>query len=128
MTSRHLLAPTTLLAFVPGASADDLAELVNRVPGDMNTVAVINVREINKTPRAEKEKWKENHETEYLAGAIAVPAWVPVAVIAADLHPGSVANARSLALFPADGSVSSESIARRENGVVQSIGDTNIVL
>jgi hypothetical protein len=128
MTSRHLLSTAIVLAILPAACADELADLLNRVPGDMNTVAIINVREINKTPRAEKEKWKENHETEYLAGAIAVPAWVPVVVIAADLQPGSVANARSLALFPADGSVSSESIARRENGVVQSIGDTNIVL
>ena len=31
-------------------------------------------------------------------------------------------------LFPADGTVSSESIAKRENGVVQTIGDWNIVL
>ncbi|HKB04151.1 MAG TPA: hypothetical protein VKD90_18150 [Gemmataceae bacterium] len=128
MTAHRLLAAAAALAALPAARADDLADLFNRVPGDMNTVAVINVREINKTPRAVKENWRENHETEYLAGAMAVPAWVPAVVIAADLHPGAVANARSLALFPAAGSISSESIARRENGVVQSIGDTNIVL
>jgi hypothetical protein len=128
MTAHRLLSAATILAALPAAQADDLADLLNRVPADMNTVAVINVREINKTPRAVKENWKANHETEYLAGAIAVPAWVPVVVIAADLHPRAVANARSLALFPADGSVSAESMARRENGVVQSAGDTNIVL
>jgi hypothetical protein len=128
MTTRARLPLIAVLAVVPSARADDLADLLNRVPADMNTVAVINVREINKTPRAVKENWKENHETEYLAGAMAVPAWVSVVVIAADLHPGAVANAASLALFPVDGSVSSESIARRENGVVQPAGDTNIVL
>ena len=71
-----------LAALLPAgvARADDLAELLNRVPGDMNTVAVINVREINKTPRAVKEKWRDNDETEYLAGAIAVPPWVTVVV------------------------------------------------
>jgi hypothetical protein len=127
MTSRLLTLPV-VLTVLPAARADDLAELLNRVPADMNTVAVINVREINKTPRAIEEKWKENHETRYLAGAIAVPAWVSVVVIAADLHPGAVAGARALALFPADGSVSADSIARRENGVVQPAGDTNIVL
>src|SRR5687767_10677626 len=128
MTAHRLLAATAALAALPTARADDLAELLNRVPADMNTVAVINAREINKAPRAVREKWKENHETEYLAGAIAVPGWVPVVVIAADLHPGAVARARSLALFPADGSVSAESIARRENGEVQTAGDATVVL
>ena len=116
MTSRRFLTGIAMMVALPTARADELADLLNRVPADMNTVAVINAREINKAPRAVREKWKENHETEYLAGAIAVPGWVPVVVIAADLHPGAVARARSLALFPADGSVSAESIARRENG------------
>jgi len=116
------------LSATSAASADELADLLKRVPGDMNTVAIINVREINKSPRAVKENWKENHETEYMAGAIAVPAWVPVVVIAADLHPRTLARDQSIALFPVDGSVSSESIAKRENGVVQAAGDWNIVL
>jgi hypothetical protein len=123
-----LASVATLFVAQRSARADDLADLIKRVPGDMNTVAVINVREINKSPRAIKEKWHENHETEYTAGAIAVPAWVPVVVIGADLHPGALASGRSVALFPADVSVSSESMAKRENGIVQSTGDWNIVL
>lgn len=125
---RAFVGVTAVLATASATRADDLADLIKRVPGDMNTVAVINVREINKSPRAIKEKWHENHETEYMAGAIAVPAWVPVVVIGADLHPGALAAGRSAALFPADVSVSSESIAKRENGTVQSTGDWNIVL
>jgi hypothetical protein len=125
---RAFVGVTAILATASATRADDLADLIKRVPGDMNTVAVINVREINKSPRAIKEKWHQNHETEYMAGAIAVPAWVPVVVIGADLHPGALASGRSVALFPADVSVSSESMAKRENGVVQSTGDWNIVL
>jgi len=127
---RHCVgaASALLLVLVPSARADELADLLKRVPAEMNTVAVVNVREINKSPRAVKEKWRENHETEYLAGAIAVPAWVPVVVIGADLHPGALASAQSLALIPVDNAVNSETIAKRENGVVQTIGDRNIVL
>jgi hypothetical protein len=110
------------------ASADDLAELLKRVPGDMNTVAVINVREINKSPRAVKENWKENHETEYLAGAMAVPSWVSVVVVGADLHPGALAASRSLILIPIENAANSETIARRENGVVQTVNDLTLVL
>jgi hypothetical protein len=93
----------------------------------MNTVAVINVREINKTPRAVKEKWRDNHETEYLAGAAAVPPWVTVVVVGADLHPGMVGD-RSVAMIPVDYSLNSESIAKRENGVVQTVDDLTLVL
>jgi len=126
MTPR-LLPFAALLAIPLAVRADDLTDLLNRVPGEMNTVAVINVREINKTPRAVKEKWRENFETQYLAGAIAVPPWVPVVVIGADLHPGPGGD-RSVALIPVDYSVNSESIARRENGVVQTVDDLTLVL
>ena len=42
-----------------------------------------------------REKWKENHETEYLAGAMAVPSWVTMVVIGADIHPRSLAQGRA---------------------------------
>ena len=120
MTARPSLFLLAALTAAPAAAADDLAELLKRVPGDMNTVAVINVREINKSPRAVKEKWRENAETGYLAGAMAVPPAVPVVVIGADFHPGPAAD-RSVALIPVDYSVSSDSIAKRENGVVETV-------
>src|SRR5262245_15403481 len=126
MSSRFLLIGA-LLTLPVGARADDLSDLLLRVPGDMNTVAVINVREINKTPRAVKEKWRDNHETEFLAGAAAVPPWVTVVVVGADLHPG-MAGDRSVALIPVDSSLNSTSIARRENGVVQTVDDLTLVL
>jgi hypothetical protein len=125
---RTTLSVSALLAFATLVRADDLAELVKRVPGDMNTVAVINVREINKSPRAVREKWKENHETEYLAGAMAVPSWVTVVVIGADLHPGSLVHDQSLALIPIEQAANSTTIARRENGIVQTVGDLTLVL
>jgi hypothetical protein len=117
-----------VLAAGSAARADELADLLKRVPADMNTVAVVNVRAINQTPRAMKENWRQNFETEYLAGAIAVPPWVPVVVVAADLQPGALAHGRSLALIPVDNSVNSENLAKRENGVVQAMGDRTIAL
>jgi len=127
MTARPSLFLLAALTAAPAAAADDLAELLKRVPGDMNTVAVINVREINKSPRAVKEKWRENAETGYLAGAIAVPPWVPVVVIGADLHPGPGGD-RSVALIPVAASVNSEAIAKRENGVVETVDGLTLVL
>jgi hypothetical protein len=119
-----------LAALLPAgvARADDLADLLNRVPGDMNTVAVINVRAINQTPRAVREKWRDNAETEYLAGAAAVPPWVTLVVVGADLHPGALARGRSIALVPVDPAINSTAVARRENGVVQTVDDLTLVL
>jgi hypothetical protein len=121
------IATLAALTLAGPAPADDLSELLLRVPGDMNTVAVINVRAINQTPRAVKEKWRDNAQTEYLAGAIAVPPWVPVVVIGADLHPGPGGD-RSVALIPVDNSVNSEAVAKRENGVIQTVDDLTLVL
>lgn len=126
--NRTLLSIFVLVVATPAFAADDLTELVKRVPGDMNTVAVINVREINKSPRAVKENWREKYETDYLAGAMAVPPWVTVVVIGADLHPRALAQSRSVALIPIENAANSTTIARRENGVVQTVGDLTLVL
>jgi hypothetical protein len=125
---RTVLGVSALFAALPGARADELAELLKRVPAEMNTVAVINVRAINKSPRAVKENWRDTHETEYLAGALAVPASVPVVVIAADLHPEDLAHGKSLALVPVSNLMDSDTLAMRENGVVQALTERFIVL
>ncbi len=125
---RSLVALIVVAIAHPSVRADDLADLLKRVPGDMNTVTVINVREINKTPRAMREKWRENFETEYLAGAMAVPPWATVVVIGSELHPRYLAQSRSLALIPTQNSVNSTTIAKRENGAVQTVGDLTLVL
>jgi hypothetical protein len=126
---RFASALLAILACCPlAAQADELGELLKRVPGDMNTVAVINVREINKSPRAVKEKWKDNHETDYLAGAMAVPAWISVVVVGSDLHPGALAETRSIILLPTGNTVNSGTIASRENGIVQTIDGLTLVL
>jgi hypothetical protein len=127
MIPRFLLAGVFLGLAFGAARADDLDELLKRVPGDMNTVAVVNVRAINQSPRAVKEKWRDNAQAQYLAGAMAVPPWVTVVVIGADLQPGAGTD-RSVSLFPVDYSVNSEAIAKRENGVVETIDDLTLVL
>jgi hypothetical protein len=116
------------LTVTSAVRADDLADLIKRVPGDMNTVAVISVREINKSPRAVKENWKENYQTQYLAGAMTVPSWVTCVVIGADLHPHALAQSRSVVLIPVENSLDSTTIARRENGTVQTVNDLTLVL
>jgi hypothetical protein len=129
MTMLRLIAATYTVALtVSAARADDLTDLFNRVPAEMNTVAVINVREINKSPRAVKEKWRDNHETEYLAGAAAVPPYTSVVVVGADLHPRDLGRGQSVALLPLGSTVSPSAIATREAGTVQTADDLTLVL
>jgi hypothetical protein len=110
------------------AQGDDVANLLARVPSSMNTLAIINVARINESERAKREKWRENNETEYLAGAINVPPWARVVIISADLNPGALAYAPTLALVPVSNTINVDDIAKRENGVVQSVAQRSIVL
>jgi hypothetical protein len=128
MASIRLIVATCTLVIAPAARADTLTDLFNRVPGDMNTVAVINVREINQTPRAVKEKWRDNHETEYLAGAASVSPWTSVVVVGADLHPRALGRSWAVALLPVGQALSPATIATRENGTVQTTDGLSLVL
>ena len=125
---RRYLWLAICLAVVPTARAAELKDVLKYVPGHLNTLAVINVKEINKTPRAVKEGWQKNHETEYLAGALAVPPWASFVVIGAELYPGQLAEGKSLVLVPVNNALSSTDINNREGGTTQLMGDKTVVL
>lgn len=117
-----------LLCCATSATAAELKDLLRYVPVHMNTVAVVNVREINKSPRAIREGWAKNHETEYLGGALAVPPWADVVVISAELFPGYLAEGRTLALVPVNNTLTSAEIAKREGGTSQLMGGKTVIL
>ncbi|WP_020473190.1 hypothetical protein [Zavarzinella formosa] len=125
---KRLIWLAAMLAMIPSARSAELPDVLKYVPGRMNTVAVINVREINKSPRAVKEEWSKNHETEYMAGALAVPPWAHFVVIGAELYPGELAEGKSLALVPVNNTLTSTEIAQREGGTTQLMGDKTVIL
>jgi len=124
----RFLTLTALAAAALPAAAAEVPDVLKYVPGHWNTVAVINVAAINKSPRAVKEGWAKNHETEYLAGALAVPPWAHFVVIAADLYPGQLAEGKSLALVPVNNALTQTEIAQREGGTTQTMGDKTVTL
>lgn len=117
-----------LIAVAPSARAVELNDVLKFVPGQSNTVAVINVKEINKSARAQKEGWSKNHETEYMAGALAVPPWASFVVIGAQIYPGELAEGKSLVLVPISAGLYASDISAREGGTTQMMGENTVVL
>ncbi|MBI1902551.1 MAG: hypothetical protein HYS13_15730 [Planctomycetia bacterium] len=115
---------------VSAAAAERWEPLVGKLPEPTNAVAVIDVQALLESPRAKKEGWREMQETGYLAGAVAMPPSVQVAIIGAHLQVEDPGNAEtvSLALFKPGTKISLERLVSRENGQLDQVADRTIAL
>lgn len=129
---RSILCSTLLLGFGLAvgktARADDVDDLLKRVPSFMNTVAVFQVDAIMKSPRGIKEKWAEKHQTEVMAGASSIPTNAKLAVVAAHINPESIGEHHTVAMIPLGYNVDMNNLAAKEKGVLQLLGDQPAIL
>lgn len=108
--------------------ADDVDDLLKRVPQYMNTVVVVQVDNIMKSDRGLKEKWAEKHETEVMAGASSIPTKAKLALVAAHINPESIGEHHTVAMIPLGYNVDMTNLAAREKGTLQLLGDQPAVL
>lgn len=123
-----LCVSLAILSAAPSRSADDVDDLLRRVPGFMNTVAVFQVDSIMKSDRGLKEKWAEKHQTEFMAGASSVPTNAKLAVVAAHIDIEHVGNHYTLSMIPLGYNVDMNNMAAREKGTLQLLGDQPAIL
>jgi hypothetical protein len=57
-----------------------------------------------------------------------VPSWVKVVVLSSELQPGALTRGNSLLLVPVTRAIDSQSLAKREEGSIQMVGDSVMVL
>jgi hypothetical protein len=119
----------SLVASQAARSADtDLERLLKRVPSDMNTLAVIQVAKINKSPRAVKEGWGKKNHLEYVSGSMVVPPSASMVLIAGDITPDNIANGKIIGMMPVEQFVTMGDLANKENGTIETISGCTAVL
>jgi hypothetical protein len=124
------LAAVGSFVAVSAAAAERWEPLLDKLPGVTNAVAVIDVQALLDSPRAKREGWREMQETGYLAGTVAMPPAVQLAVIGAHLQVEDPAGAEtlSLALLKPGTTISLERLASAENGYLDQVGDHAVAL
>ena len=109
-----------ILLPVSPVRANEPAELLRFVPHSANTVGVVRVSEILKTPLARHERWADRRHA-LLGGAAQIPPWADFVVLAAQVHPTIPEEIWTVALMPMRDGVDLETIAWHEDATVQEL-------
>ncbi len=117
-----LLFLFSLLAQTSVNAADRVPELLRLLPNNINSVSVIRIDEMMMSPRAVAEKWKEQQETNFLAGSGRVPSWVQTLVRGTDIHSLSQGPIQSFALAPEPPGMTLDKLLPSEQVVADQIG------
>jgi hypothetical protein len=126
MPTRKLTLFAGLLAgclLTVAAQGQEVSELLQYVPSESNTLAVLRVKELIQSPRGQKEGWADKHESEFLQGAATIPPWVPLFVRSSYVRPGTRGGEWTVVLLPLPQGHDISQLATREGTEVQQIGD-----
>jgi len=103
------------------------ADLLKALPGPYNTLAVVNVEAILKSPRAKKDGWDKIDKTAYLAGAIPVHPAVERIVATTEFTPGKPRDASAQAVVPVKKPIDLAAVAAGLHGQVVEVGGDQAV-
>jgi len=117
-----------LLLANQGVAADQLDDLLRKVPDRANTVVVIEREAILRSPLAARLGWAKKSEADYLAGISAIPPGASKLVFAAQLVPGSLGSSWVIGLMQMKNDVSIAEVARREKHSVDNLAGFPVVL
>lgn len=121
-----LLISTTLTPAVKAQTPP--TELMKFIPQIVNTIGVVNVQSILRTPRAQREDWATRHHTEYLAGAIPINPTIERLLLATEFVPNNPGHGGGFAISPLDEPFDAEAMAKARNGKVIEVAGQKVVM
>ncbi len=128
MLARLLLAAMAVTVVAHPAPAVDPEDLTKYLPDPFNTVAVLNVSNILKSPRAEKEGWAKLDHVEFLAGAIPVSPSIERILLATEIVPTRPGSGQTYAVIPLTKPVDLDRLAKMRGGTVTTVGGEQCVV
>ena len=121
-----LLVLTVTLFTADLAFAGDPAALLPMFPDDFNAIAAVRVKEALATKRAEREGWRGEQSSDFLAGVI--PPWVDCLVRVSHLHPGDANDGPwSAALVEATEPYALPELANAEQSSLETLRGTKVI-
>jgi hypothetical protein len=133
MLRKRMMLCLGLVAFslvgLPVRAQEDIPpRLLSVIPETVNTLTVIRVSTLMKSPLAVREGWEKKRETDYLNGAIVIPPWSNLVVVATKLNFDNPLHSPSTAIIDVGKEWDVEDLAKRERGRVTMAGGEYVVL
>jgi hypothetical protein len=117
------------LIVLPAAAGDDIEQrLLSVIPDSVNTLTVVRMRTLMKSPLAIREGWAQKNEADYLNGAVVIPPWSDIVVIGTKLSLDNPLHSPSTAIIDVGKEWDVGDLAKRERGVVTTAGGDYVVL
>src|SRR5262245_10850480 len=121
--SRRLAAASILSIATAACWAAEIKELLGRLPGEANAIAVIDVERILKTPLAQKEGWKEKIASAYGKKPFIVAPGCSHVALAALIDPTTMDSLWEVAVMDLDAAPAVGAIAKSEQGLLDTVGE-----
>jgi hypothetical protein len=115
------------LAGQAAAQSADFAAMVNQLPADANSVFLINGSALRDAPPAVMEKWKSSYAAANNASPLALPEGIRYAAMATEFDLQHMQPLQQAVVLALEQTVTADSIGRARKGVVDRIGDNDIV-
>lgn len=119
-----------ILFAASAVSAQDeqsIRKTLTYLPETINTVAVVRVKDVLKSPRGRAEQWEKNKPGQFLAGGLDVNAAVNHVVRGLEFHPEDSHLSQSVGVVAFEKPVSMSQLAKQENGEVEKIAGKQAV-
>lgn len=112
----------TILAGADPARAE-FKDLLRRIPGEANTLLVVDVEKVLKSPLAIGAGWPQAQQEAYAAKPMVVPPGTTRVVLAAQLEPGTLRSLWEVSVMDLGQAPSIEAIARAEGGYLDRLAE-----
>lgn len=121
------LGALVMLGACAGPASAQFEHLIGRVPGDANTLVLVNGEKIFASPVAKKQDWAKNRQKMYEAGLSFLPPRAEAGLLAAHIDLQLMLPLWELSLFQVDRELKAEDIAAYTGGKMDSLVSTPVV-
>jgi hypothetical protein len=105
------------------SAAAQFEELLNKVPGTANSLALVNGEKLFNSPLAVKEGWKEKYSEAFASGLVSIPPDTKRMLLAAQMDYSYMKPLWELAIADFSGEKSLVDVARRTKGSFDNVGE-----
>lgn len=102
--------------------------LTKRIPDNANTILLLDVASVQRSPIAVKQRWRDDHESQFSAGLILVPPTATKFVMASELDFDALQPICTVALMDLNYEPSVPKVAARLNGTTDNINGLEIAV